>query len=302
MNDNKSDCRTISSCCGDGDAQSVVGSIAVGSRTCCGRAVLFLLLLLSSAAFAANDDMLGMLQIGDHTYQNVTVRTKAKDYIFIVHSAGMTNIKVSQLPGEVLEKLGYVPTAKRQTSPLASLTGTSVTKGTVAFVDELKARLPSASTMQELRGHSSLILALAIVLLITHLFFSYCCLLICRKTGTNAGILVWLPLLQIVPMLRAASMSVWWLAALFVPGLNLFGYGLWSIRIVKARQKTTPLAMLLIFPLTSWFAFLFLALSNDTRDQGVKVQVESMSLQTVCNSASRDWTRVLSESERHIVA
>ena len=56
------------------------------------------------------------------------------------------------------------------------------------------------------------------------------------------------------------------------------------------------------FPLTSWFAFLFLAFSEDSRDEGAKVHVETMTLQTVCSSGTRYWKRVLWQGEQHIVA
>jgi len=68
-----------------------------------------------------------VLQIGAHTYTNVTVTTKAEDYIFILHSSGMVNIKVVDLPPELQESLGYKERAaaaaaakvKTNTSPVA---------------------------------------------------------------------------------------------------------------------------------------------------------------------------------------
>ena len=38
----------------------------------------------------------------------MTVTTKAKDYIFILHSTGMTSLKVNQLTPDLQERLGYV--------------------------------------------------------------------------------------------------------------------------------------------------------------------------------------------------
>ena len=66
-----------------------------------------------------------------------------------------------------------------------------------------------------------LILAVLGVLLLLYLFHCYCCMLICRKTGKPPGVLVWLPVLQLFPLLRAAGMSAWWFLACFVPVLNL---------------------------------------------------------------------------------
>jgi len=289
-------------------ARRVMRAKVLGTGAYFAPAVSFLLLLLSLPAFGADEQRLGELQVGDRTYENVTVRTKAKDYIFIVHSSGMTSIKVTQLPADVLGKLGYAPTAmpKRTTDAVAALTRTSIARGGVALVEGGEAKLLQAwrktgpaSKMQHLTTYPVLVVVAA-VLLMAHLFGSYCCMLICRKTGNVPGFLVWVPLLQAVPMLRAASMSAWWFGGLFIPGLNLLGYVLWCVKIVKARQKTMPLAILLLFPLTSWFAFLFLALSEDSRDEGAKVHVETMTLATAWSLRSR--TRVLLQSEQHIVA
>jgi len=102
-----------------------------------------------------------------------------------------------------------------------------------------------------------------VVGLVFHLFFSYCARLICIKTGNVPGIMVWLPVLQIFPMLRAAGMSGWWFLGLFVPVLNLVVQILWCINIVKARGKHVIWAILLILPLINVVAFIYLAFSDD---------------------------------------
>src|SRR5215472_12587656 len=58
-------------------------------------------------ASALPEETFSLLEVGSHTYRNVTVTTKSKNYIFILHSSGMTNIKVSELPADISEKLGY---------------------------------------------------------------------------------------------------------------------------------------------------------------------------------------------------
>src|SRR5437764_15170904 len=60
--------------------------------------------IISSAAL---EQTFEVLQIGTHTYRNVTVTTKTKNYIFIMHSTGMENIKLTELPPDILTKLGY---------------------------------------------------------------------------------------------------------------------------------------------------------------------------------------------------
>ena len=50
--------------------------------------MMLALLIVPFGAIGAIEQTFDMLQIGTRTYKNVTVTTKAKDYIFILHSAG----------------------------------------------------------------------------------------------------------------------------------------------------------------------------------------------------------------------
>src|SRR2546428_8893998 len=65
------------------------------------------LLAQSSVARAADEEKMSVLQAGTHTYTNVTITTKAKNYILIVHSTGMATIKAADLPADLRDKLGY---------------------------------------------------------------------------------------------------------------------------------------------------------------------------------------------------
>ena len=244
-----------------------------------------------------------MLQVGDRSYQDATVRTKAKDYIIIVHSKGITSIKVTQLSEEVRERLGYA--SAKHIDP--ALTAEKVTSRGAACIDGLKGQISEVwqrATFGPVRQTFvtfPTVVAAICALLIIHLFCSYCSMLICQKAGLDAGMLVWLPVLQAIPMLQAASMSTRWFGAFLIPGLNVYAWGLWCIKIVAARQKTMPLAILLMFPLTSWFAFLFLAFSKDSRED-TKVQVKPLTFQSTRTSPGRTGLRALLRSEQHIAA
>jgi hypothetical protein len=108
------------------------------------------------------------------------------------------------------------------------------------------------------------LVALGIVL-VFYLFWCYCCARICEKAGHPGGFLVWLPVLQLFPLLRAAGMSGWWFLAFCLPLLNLVGHILWSIRICKARGKGVLCTVFLLLPVTSFLAFLYLAFSGGAR-------------------------------------
>jgi uncharacterized membrane protein YhaH (DUF805 family) len=106
-------------------------------------------------------------------------------------------------------------------------------------------------------------------------------MLICQKTGNPPGVLVWLPVLQLFPLLRAAGMSGWWFLAYFVPVLNMVAGILWCFTIAKARGKSAWVGLFLLLPVTNLFAFLYLAFSNGaTAKEDEEPETRIMTLET----------------------
>jgi hypothetical protein len=245
-------------------------------------------LLLWPRASAATEDHFALLQIGTRTYTNVTVTTRSEDYVFIVHAGGMVNIKLAQIPPEVRLKLGYAPPA-----PADQPATNSVSRwAKQAMPDAGKKQLEAwqlawrdhgtANVSRLLFAHTAVILVALGVCCLLYLFGCYCSMLICQKAGHPPGILVWLPILQIVPLLRAAGMSPLWLLGCLLPVLNLVPSVLWSINICKARGKNLWLALWLLLPLTAPFAFMFLAFSGSGAPPGQPTERKTrlMSLET----------------------
>jgi hypothetical protein len=252
--------------------------------------ILAALLMLLPKARGVMEEKFDVLQIGTQTYSNVTVTTKAKNYVFLLHSAGMASIKVSQLPPDLLEKLGY---ATAKTPQPATNTVVLWAKKEIARINPPQVKDLSRQLEQKWRERASaklaamhltvltLVTALLGVGLLLYLFYCYCCMLICRKAGGSPGILVWLPVVQVLPLLRAAGMSSWWFLACCVPGLNIVVQVLWCFRIAKARGKNVWVAVLLLLPVTNIFAFLCLAFSNSTPSgENQEAEPKLMSLQT----------------------
>jgi hypothetical protein len=201
------------------------------------------------------------------TYTNVTVTTRADSYVFILHSTGMTSIKIPDLPVEVRRQLGYpTPDAPAPVKSEATVSVAAKENETpTATSQEEAVKQWKAHFLQQLAAskiNSEVLLTVFVVGLLFHLFFSYCCSQICSKAGSPGGLLVWLPILQIFPLLRAADMSGWWFLGYFVPVLNLVTHILWALNITKARGKDIWVAILLILPITNLFAFLYLAFSS----------------------------------------
>ena len=165
------------------------------------------LLMRPLGAVGATEDTFAVLQIGTRTYTNVTVTTKAKNYIFILHAGGMTSIKVSRAPARRPAEAGL----RRRLGP----EGCDQHRGRLGEEGNCQDRRAASQGPQEATGTEvarqsacqadgdglglapsrigpSLGIALLLYLLL-HLFYCYCCMLICRKAGNPPGILVWLP-------------------------------------------------------------------------------------------------------------
>jgi hypothetical protein len=207
-----------------------------------------------------------VLTIGTQSYKNVTVTTKAKDYIFILHSAGMNNIKVADLSEELRAELGYaIPVSnEKKVAAWTAATVQKIDKAQVAAIEtKLNAALGPGRQLPKLASIEPwMIYAVLGGLFLCHLFFSYCSMLICRKTGKQPGVLVWIPVFQMIPLFKAAGMSGAWFLALFVPVLNLVAHVIWSFKIVQARSKGPAISVMLLLPLTNILAYLYLAFSD----------------------------------------
>jgi len=240
--------------------------------------------IISNAAIEQTFDV---LQIGTHTYRNVTVTTKSKNYIFIMHSTGMENVKLTELPPNIRAELGYSTVLEPTQAPklgstsLSSWMKQAFGKMQLPQVKQLekqwRSNAPAGLATINLSGGFMLGLCGSIVLL--YVLSCYCGLLICKKTGHPAGALVWIPVLQLIPLLRAAGMSPGWLLAFLVPLLNIVAQIVWSLNIVKARGKSAWVAFFLVLPVTTVFAYLYLAFSNGAPKEERPV-VEIMTLET----------------------
>lgn len=230
-----------------------------------------------------------VLQIGTRVYSNVTVTTRTADYVFVLHSGGLNNFKVAELSPEVREQLGYDVPKKGKS---ASETAQTWAKATMAKVDtqQLKvveqqlqqrfgSRIPADFDLKKVMT-PQLLMTVGAVLLVCHLFFSWCCALICVKAGSPPGLLVWVPLLQLIPMLRAAGMPGLWFLAYFVPLLNIVAQVVWSFKIAQARNKSALVGILLLLPVLNVFAFLFLAFSNGAKAEKPERKIQIMTLET----------------------
>ena len=179
--------------------------------------------------------------IPERAYTNVTVTTRAPGCIYIFHSAGMTSIRITDLPLDVRQQLGYAPpeppkpekTNDTVTVSARELAG--VKQNLKPLEDDLKRRLgvESSGTARQQRGPlhagrdrpdlSS--------------FHSYCSpidLLQSKKSGQLPGVGSRAADPSHGPRRRHVRVVV---LRVLCAGSNLVALVLWSLNIVKARGK-----------------------------------------------------------------
>jgi hypothetical protein len=201
----------------------------------------------------------------------------------------MANIKLTDLSRETLSKLGYADPAQSRTNDVKAWARQQAARVATPQVREFGKRLSQrfaslrpegADDLKSLLKSQIVLTALGVFLLL-YVFFSYCNMLICKKAGTEPGVLVWVPVWQLIPMLRAARMSGWWFLGYFVPVLNLILPVVWCFKIAVARGKSAWVGFLLLLPGLGLLAFLYLAFSDATpKPEKRERRVEIMTLET----------------------
>lgn len=227
--------------------------------------LLLAVLFNSSTTSQAVDQTFDLLQTKTTVYSNVTVTTKSAEYIVIQHSSGLASLKIADLSPEYHEALGYGPV---KGSRSGSMTVTAKAKALVGAIPTKQIEqawskhAPSGSPSLKLEKlDSTIVFAVLGAFALLYLFFCYCASLICQKAGKPGGLLVWLPILQYIPLLRAANMSPFWFLAMFVPLLNIIVHIMWSFRIAGVRGQGLFTAIFLILP-TYPLAFMYLAFTG----------------------------------------
>ena len=87
-------------------------------------------------------------------------------------------------------------------------------------------------------------MAFAIILAV-YLFLCFCLKRICVKAGVNPGVLIWLPILQLIPLLQAAQLPIWTILLFIIPIVGaIMAIVLW-VKICQNLGKGV-LAMVLV--------------------------------------------------------
>jgi|KBSSwiStaDraftv2_1062776.scaffolds.fasta_scaffold27408_3 hypothetical protein len=224
-------------------------------------AIVALLLGFAPRATGADEDMVE-LKTRTATYTNVTVARKDGTNIYIKHDGGMANVKLGELDPDTQRSLGYAVAFSQKdelgADSQAPRIRRAVGEPTPFFQVEFNKGVYIVIADREIYLDHWILACLGG----GYVLFCCCSFLLCKKTGTEPGILIWFPILQLFPLLRAAGMSGWWFLMVFIPVLNIVAWLGWCVNIVIQRRKSLWWALLLILPITNVSAFLYLSLAK----------------------------------------
>ncbi|MGD0208039.1 MAG: DUF5684 domain-containing protein [Verrucomicrobiota bacterium] len=107
-----------------------------------------------------------------------------------------------------------------------------------------------------------LVLFVLLISLAFYVFYCFCAKRICEKCGVNPGILIWIPIANLVPLLQVAKMPIWMIILFLVPIINLIVAIMMWVKICQARGKSGWLVILLIIPIANLIFLPYLAFSE----------------------------------------
>jgi len=107
-----------------------------------------------------------------------------------------------------------------------------------------------------------LILFLLLIGLALYVFSCFCYKRICEKCAVSPGVLIWIPIAQIIPLLQVAKMPAWMIILLLIPIVNLVIIIMMWAKICVALGKSGWLVILLFIPIANVIFIPYLAFSE----------------------------------------
>jgi hypothetical protein len=241
-----------------------------------GGLFISILIALAAPVVQASDIPLPSLKIGTDVFTNVTVYQITATDIFVRHHRGFGNAKISALDDETLVLLGLKevkpPKKAGVESPLSTAQAEAAVDHVKTALASVNLTMPSEEVLKEqlarLTGDARLVYGILGGLALVYLLYCLCLRNVCVNAGSKPGLLIWLPVLQLFPLLRAAKMPIWWFIVFFLPALNILAHLLWCVRIAQACGKGLLSALMLFLPVTNILALLYLAFSGGGSSSG----------------------------------
>lgn len=95
-----------------------------------------------------------------------------------------------------------------------------------------------------------------------YVFFCFCLKRICEKCGHEPGILIWIPIANLIPQLTAAKLPIWMIVLFFIPLVNIGAFVFMFWKLCEARGKAGPLGLLMLVPLANIGLLCYLAFAD----------------------------------------
>lgn len=99
-------------------------------------------------------------------------------------------------------------------------------------------------------------------ILLVYAFCAYCLQVIAQKTNTDPGWWAWVPILNVLLMLKIAGRPTWWIILFFVPLVSIVIGILVFVDICKKRGKSGALAIGMLIPVVNFGVLGYLAFSD----------------------------------------
>lgn len=80
-----------------------------------------------------------------------------------------------------------------------------------------------------------------VVMLAFYIFFCFCAKKVCEKCGKDPGILIWIPIVQLIPLMEIAGMQTWMIILAFIPIASIIFSVMLLLGLAKARNKNPVL-------------------------------------------------------------
>lgn len=172
------------------------------------------------------------LTVGGIVYTNVWVHRQTNYNVLIRHSHGIHTIRLTDLPQGDLDEL------RPQLGDLANIEENN--NIVTDKWDELAGDAELQAMFRDKANMATEMVALVLIpfiigWIVAHLIWSYIIKRLCDKTETKGGLAVWLPVVQLVPMFRAAGFSDKWLMSavllILLPILLVLGATLSGVEV-----------------------------------------------------------------------
>jgi hypothetical protein len=235
---------------GIGGRQSKGAFSLIVNSSLCWVVAMFLGAALSARSA---EEQFPLLCASDVTYTNAVVTRKTGTHLFIMHQGGMASVKLAECDAAIQTHFGYVPPP-----PIEYQTNATA----LAMTEQETKTLRSSSAElfeSDVRSNAPMTLEEKVALggiLVFQILFSFCCWQICRRAGYPSSVLVWIPILQYLALFKAAGVSRLWF---FIPIASVIAWFSVCMRLCDAFHQSKILGLVMFFPGTTWFGFLYLS-------------------------------------------